>query len=211
MEERSASKSPSGGNEEELSRAEASVAAFREALEASVTISRERLQEVLDDAVQRGRMTRGDAEEMLSRLVTRGRDQAEEVLGELDRLVRQLRGEVTATVSNPRQRAGRAAARTRRELEDAAERARQQVGSRVEAGRRRTVSAMDQPLASADRMRRMTRIGFPISAYDQLTIRQIDGRLAELTRDQLRKVRDYEASHKARKGILRSIDRKLGA
>lgn len=197
--------------EEELNRAEASVNAFREALDRSVTISRERLQEVLDDAVQRGRMTRGDAEELVSRLVTRGREQAEDVVGDLDRLLRQLRSEVTATVTKPRQTAGRAAARTRRELEDAAEKARQEVGSRMERGRRRTVSAVDQPLASADRVRRRTRIGFPISAYDQLTIRQIDSRLAELTAEQLRKVRDYEEDHKARKGVLRSIDRKLEA
>ena len=196
---------------EDLNRAEQSVNAFREALEASVTISRERLQEVLDDAVQRGRMTRGDAEELLSRLVTRGREQAEDVIGELDRLLKQLRGEVTATVTKPRQTAERAAARTRREFEDAADKAREGVGTRFERGRRRTVSAVDQPLASADRMRRRTRIGFPISAYDQLTIRQIDSRLAELTRDQLRKVRDYEEDHKARKGVLRSIDRKLEA
>jgi len=196
---------------EDLNRAEQSVNAFREALEASVTISRERLQEVLDDAVQRGRMTRGDAEDVVSRLVTRGREQAEEVIGDLDRLLKQLSVEVTATVSKPRQTAGRAAARTRRELEDAAEKARQEVGTRVERGRRRTVSAVDQPLASADRVRRRTKIGFPISAYDQLTIRQIDSRLAELTRDQLRKVRDYEQDHRARKGVLRSIDRKLEA
>jgi polyhydroxyalkanoate synthesis regulator phasin len=206
-----APKTAAGGSEEDLSRAEESVKAFREALEASVTISRERLQEVLDDAVQRGRMTRGDAEELVSRLVTRGREQAEDVISELDRLLKQLRGEVTATVSKPRQTAGRAAARTRREIEDAAGRARQEVGTRVERGRRRTASAVEQPLASADRMRRRTRIGFPISAYDQLTIRQIDSRLAELTAEQLRKVRDYEEDNKARKGVLRSIDRKLEA
>ena len=145
----------------------------------------------------------------VTRLVTRGREQAEDVIGELDRLLKQLRGEVSATVTEPRRTAKRAAARTRREIEDAARNARQEVGTRVERGRRRTVSAVDQPLASADRVRRRTRIGFPISAYDQLTIRQIDRRLAELTAEQLRKVRGYEEDHKARKGVLRSIDRKL--
>ena len=62
---------------EKSTRAEQSVQAFRDALEKSITISRERLQEVLDDAVRRGRMTRGDAEEMVGRLATRGREQAE--------------------------------------------------------------------------------------------------------------------------------------
>ena len=99
-----------GAGEDELSRAEASVNAFREALEASVTISRERLQEVLDDAVERGRMTRGDAEDLVSRLVTRGREQAEDVISELDRLLKQLRGDVSDAVAKPRQTAGRAAA-----------------------------------------------------------------------------------------------------
>src|SRR5687767_3432881 len=54
-------------------RGDKSVEAFRDALDRSVTLSRERLQEVVDDAVKRGRMTRGDANELVSRLVSRGR------------------------------------------------------------------------------------------------------------------------------------------
>jgi polyhydroxyalkanoate synthesis regulator phasin len=147
---------------EENSRAEQSVQAFRDALEKSVTISRERLQEVLDDAVKRGRMTRGDAEEMVSRLATRGREQAEELLSQLDGLLSQ------------------------------------------------TVARVDKPLASVDRVRRGARVpGFPITAYDQLSIRQIDRRLQELSPQELRKVRDYERKNKARKGLLRALDRKL--
>jgi polyhydroxyalkanoate synthesis regulator phasin len=169
-------------------RAEQSVQAFRDALEKSVTISRDRLQEVIDDAVKRGRMTRGDAEELVSRLLTRGRDQAEDILAELERLLSQVR-----------------------ELPSgAADRAREGVGSRAEMARKKAVGAVDQPLASADRVRRRARIpGFPITAYDQLSIRQVDSRLTELTRDELRKVRQYEQRHKARKGLLRALDRKL--
>jgi polyhydroxyalkanoate synthesis regulator phasin len=148
---------------EENSRAEQSVQAFRDALEKSVTISRERLQEVVDDAVKRGRMTRGDAEEMVSRLATRGLELAEELLSQLDGLLSQ------------------------------------------------TVALVDKPLASVDRVRRGARVpGFPITAYDQLSIRQIDRRLQELSPQQLRKVRDYERKNKARKGLLRALDRKLG-
>ena len=169
---------------EESSRAEQSVQAFREALEKSVTISRERLQEVVDDAVRRGRMTRGDAEEMVSRLVTRGRDQAEDLLSQLEQLLAQVR--------------------------DVPDRAKQGVGQRAEQARKRTVKAVDRPLAGADRVRRAARLpGFPITAYDQLTVRQIDRRLQELSRAELRRVRDYERRNKARKGLLRSLDRKL--
>jgi polyhydroxyalkanoate synthesis regulator phasin len=165
-------------------RAEQSVQAFREALEKTVTISRDRLQEVVDDAVRRGRMTRGDADEMVSRLVTRGRDQADDLMAQLERVLAQLR--------------------------QAPGRARQQVGGRAEEARKRAVSAVDKPLAGADRVRRAARVpGFPITAYDQLSIRQIDRRLQELSRVELRRVRDYERRNKARKGLLRTLDRRL--
>jgi polyhydroxyalkanoate synthesis regulator phasin len=169
---------------EESSRAEQSVQAFREALEKSITISRERLQEVVDDAVRRGRMTRGDAEEMVGRLVTRGRDQADGLISQLERVLSEVR--------------------------EAPVRAKQEVGERTEQARKRAVAAVDKPLASADRVRRGARVpGFPITAYDQLSIRQIDRRLQELSRQQLRRVRDYERRNKARKGLLRQLDRKL--
>jgi len=168
----------------ESSRAEQSVQAFRDALEKSVTISRERLQEVVDDAVKRGRMTRGDAEEMVGRLATRGREQAEDLLSQLERILSQVR--------------------------DVPDRARQEVGGRAKVARKRAVVAVDKPLAGADRVRRAARVpGFPITAYDQLTVRQIDGRLKGLSRGDLRKIRDYESKHKARKGLMRSLDRKL--
>ena len=193
----------------EDSRAEQSVQAFRDALEKSVTISRDRLQEVVDDAVRRGRMTRGDAEELVSRLVTRGREQAEDILGQLEGLLSQV-FEAGGAEGEPRRTVSRAAGRARRELDDAAERARQEVGSRAEAARRKALAAADQPLAAADRVKRRARVpGMPISAYDQLSIRQIDRRLAELTREELRKVRSYEERHKARKGVLRALDRRL--
>jgi polyhydroxyalkanoate synthesis regulator phasin len=169
---------------EESSRAEQSVQAFREALEKTVTISRDRLQEVLDDAVRRGRMTRGDADEMVSRLVTRGRDQADDLLSQLERLLAQAR--------------------------EAPGRARRQAGARAQKARKKAVKAVDRPLAGADRVRRAARVpGFPITAYDDLSVRQIDRRLQELSRAELRRVRDYERGNKSRKGVLRAVDRKL--
>lgn len=168
----------------ESTRAEQSVQAFRDALEKSVTISRDRLQEVIDDAVKRGRMTRGDADEMVGRLVTRGRDQADEMIGQLERLLAQVR--------------------------DAPGRARQGVESRADRARKRAVKAVDRPLAGADRVRRAARVpGFPITAYDDLSVRQIDRRIQGLSRAELRRVRDYERRNKSRKGVLRSVDRRL--
>ena len=47
-----------------------------------VVLTRERLQEAMDDAVKRGRMTRDDANEMVADLLRRGRKQTEDVLGD---------------------------------------------------------------------------------------------------------------------------------
>jgi polyhydroxyalkanoate synthesis regulator phasin len=68
-----------------------SIAQVRESLEHSVTLSRERIQEVVDDAVKRGRMTHGDAEKMIGELLKRGRKQTDALLSELEKLVRQAR------------------------------------------------------------------------------------------------------------------------
>lgn len=70
-------------------RPDKSVQAFREALDKNVTLSRDRLQEVVDDAVARGRITRDDANELVSRLLSRGRQQTESLLRDLERLLSQ--------------------------------------------------------------------------------------------------------------------------
>ena len=46
-----------------------------------IVISRDRLHEVLDEAVRRGRITRGDAAELMSELLTVPRDLARRVTG----------------------------------------------------------------------------------------------------------------------------------
>lgn len=74
---------------DEEGRADKSVQAFRDALEKSVTLPRDRLQEVFDDAVAHGRMTRDDANELVSRLISRGRQQTELMLRDLERVLQQ--------------------------------------------------------------------------------------------------------------------------
>lgn len=93
-----------------------SVEQFRESLERNVTVSRDRLQEVVDDAVKRGRMTRGDAEKMLSDLVKKGRRQTDSLLGELERLIKQVRREVGGRAEPVRKQATQAARRARKKL-----------------------------------------------------------------------------------------------
>ena len=93
-----------------------SVEQFRESLEHNVTLSRDRLQEAVDDAVKRGRMTRGDAQKLLSDLVKKGRRQTDSLLKELERLIRQARKEVGGRSGPARKQATQAARRARKKL-----------------------------------------------------------------------------------------------
>ena len=160
-----------------------SVESFRESLES--TFSRERFQDIADDLVKRGRMTRADAEQMVSDLVSRSRKQTDSLVKELDRLLKQARKEARRQSAPVRKQAGRAARQAR--------------------------DAVDPALAQADRLRRRAGVPapFPITAYDQLTAAQIKSRLGDLTPAELRKVRDYEKANDKRKGVISAVERKL--
>jgi len=170
-------------------RGDKSVEAFRDALERSVTLSRDRVQEVVDDAVGRGRMTRGDAEAMVSRLVSRSRQQTDELIAELEKLVDQARKQVETRVAPARKRAEKTAGRAAKRVRTSAEPA----------------------LVEADRLRRRAGVGGaePIVGYDALNATQVKSRLKDLKAAELRKVRTQEKRGKARKGILDDIERRL--
>jgi hypothetical protein len=52
-----------------------------------VVITRERLQEIFDDAVARGRMTRDDANNLVAAVLERGRGLTDDVLGDVEQLL----------------------------------------------------------------------------------------------------------------------------
>ncbi len=174
----------SGGGASD-SRADKSVQAFREALERSVTLSRERIQEVADDAVSRGRITRNDANDLVSKLVDRGRGHSEGLLRDLESLVSRLREGVEERAGGARKKAERA----------------------LDAVR----EATEEPLAKAEELRQRVGVGsdFPISGYDSLTAAEIKQRLAKLDPTELQKVLAAEKKGKARKGILADIAKRL--
>jgi polyhydroxyalkanoate synthesis regulator phasin len=152
-----------------------------------VLLTRERIQEAMDDAVDRGRMTRSDAEDLVSSLARLGRKQSEDVIADLEQLV----------------------GRGRDQLESAATDARRRV---VQTRKRaRGSSGADRALREVDRARRAVGVGssFPVLGYDDLTAGQIADRVADLTPAQLRKVRDYERRHANRKSVLQAIERGL--
>jgi polyhydroxyalkanoate synthesis regulator phasin len=96
----------------------ANLGALRERLVSSVTLTTERLQDAVDDTVRRGRITRKDAEDLLSTLVSAGRAQTEALIADLEQLLgrgsvvrvratRQEAGDVVLrTVDRARRRAG---------------------------------------------------------------------------------------------------------
>ncbi|EHN12812.1 hypothetical protein PAI11_03010 [Patulibacter medicamentivorans] len=59
-----------------------------------VVVTGERVQEAIEDAVRRGRMTRNDAHELAATIVAAGRRQTEELRSELEQLLGRGRGRI---------------------------------------------------------------------------------------------------------------------
>jgi len=163
-------------------------------------LTRDRIEEVLEEAVERGRVTADDAQALANGLLQRGRKQTNDVLKDLEQLVGRGRDEIDDRTKGTRRAGG-----------EAARGARTQVEGAVRGARTRAVKAGDPVLAQADRMRRAAGVGpsFPITGYDDLTAAQIQSRLTNLSPAELRKVRDYERRHANRKSVLNSIETKL--
>ena len=180
------------------------VAEFRQALTTNlirplemVMLSRQRIEEALEEVVKRGRMTRDDATQLGQALFTVGRQQTDDVMKDLEQLLGRGRTRLESRTGNVRDRSVAAARGARRSVGRAADVAR---------------TAADPLLVQADRARRVAGVGpaFPISGYDDLTAAQIQSRLDTLTPAELRKVRDYERRRGNRKSVLEAIESKLG-
>jgi polyhydroxyalkanoate synthesis regulator phasin len=52
-----------------------------------VLLTRERIQETVDEAAARGRVTRSDANELVAELVRRGREQTDDIFGDIEQLL----------------------------------------------------------------------------------------------------------------------------
>ncbi|MEA2495666.1 MAG: hypothetical protein QOJ29_3577 [Thermoleophilaceae bacterium] len=179
------------------------VAEFRQALSSNlirplelVFMSRQRIEEALDEVVKRGRMTRDDAAQLGQVLFALGRQQTDDVMKDLEQLLGRGRSRFENRTGNVRDRSV-----------EAARGARRSVGQAADAARK----AADPLLMQADRARRIAGVGpaFPITGYDDLTAAQIQSRLEGLTPAELRKVRDYERRRGNRKSVLDAIESKL--
>jgi polyhydroxyalkanoate synthesis regulator phasin len=67
-----------------------------------VIISRERIQQTLDEAAERGRVTRADANDLVAELVNRGRTQTDDLLGDLERVLDRGRGQIESATRRVR-------------------------------------------------------------------------------------------------------------
>jgi polyhydroxyalkanoate synthesis regulator phasin len=141
-----------------------------------VILTRDRIQETLDEATRRGRVTRTDANDLVAELVKRSWRQTDDVLAEIEKRVKAGRGQI----------------------ESAARKARR-------------AEPVDKIVRTADRARRTAKVGpsFPILGYDELTARQVTGRLGELKPPELRQVREYERRHANRKSVLDAVEKAL--
>lgn len=141
----------------DASRADKSVEAFRNALERSVTISRDRLQEIVDDSVKRGRMTPRDANELVSKVVDRGRRYRRNLLRDLEGLLEQARRQAATAAG----RAGRAA-------RDAAD----QPMRRADALRRRAGVGTSFPITAYDQLT-AAQVRSRLSGLDPAELRKV--------------------------------------
>jgi hypothetical protein len=94
------------GKGQQGDRVSAALGAVKEGLEDGVVISSERLQETIDDAVERGRITRGDGEDLVARLFSSGRKQTEDLLGLVEQALDRGRSGVVAAARGTTRRVG---------------------------------------------------------------------------------------------------------
>ena len=141
-----------------------------------VMLTRERIQETLDDAASRGRVTRKDANELVAELVRRGRSGGDDVVTEIEGLLGKGRGQIESATKR--------AARS---------------------------EPVDRIVRGADRARRAAGVGssFPIHGYADLNVSQVQARLKELSKPELRKVLTYERKHANRKSVVGVIEKSL--
>ncbi len=158
----------------------ANLSALRETLAEGVVITGERLQEAMDDAVRRGKVTADDAQDIVTRLVHTGRQQTRDLLDEIEQLLTRGRDTIEDTA---RTAAGRA---------------------RKAPGTDRVLKEVDRARRAAG-----LGPTFPITDYENLTAAQVTDRLDELSPAELRKVGDHEKRNANRKTVLAAVEKQL--
>jgi hypothetical protein len=95
----------------------------RDLMSRGIVVSRDRIQEAMDDAVERGRIVRRDADELTERIVSSGRKQTQDLLSDLEQLLGRGREQVETAATSARTQATRRGEGVLREVDKARRRA----------------------------------------------------------------------------------------
>lgn len=184
--------------------------ALQAALEHSLTIQRVRLQEIIDDLVSRGSLTRADADRLINQLFASSKDYSHSLLQVLDAVATEARknlGGIAPVMATAGKTAGKIADTVRQ-----APRLVTKTPTRPAAkaaARSAPAKAPKKSTKGASRPAAAVVPNEPIPGYSELTVAQIKPRLTGLSATALRRVRDVELAGKARKSVLAELERRL--
>lgn len=188
--------------------------ALQAALEHSLTIQRVRLQEIIDDLVSRGSLTRADADRLITQLFASSKDYSQSLLQVLDAVATEARknlGGIAPVMAT----AGKTAGKTAGRIADTVRQAPRLVTktptkpAAKAAPRSAPAKAPKKSTKGASRPAAAVVPNEPIPGYSELTVAQIKPRLTGLSATALRRVRDVELAGKARKSVLAELERRL--
>jgi hypothetical protein len=157
----------------------AQLAVLRRKLAQSVQETGERVQETVEDAVRRGRMTRRDAHELAAAIVAASKRQTDEIRQEIEALLERGRRLGRRPVEAP--------------------------GDQVPL----VPAPREEPVVISIEHDGAATLALPIERYDELTAVLVRKSLKDLSPEQLREIREHEASHAKRKTVLDAVDRLL--
>ncbi|HWI44065.1 MAG TPA: hypothetical protein VNS81_10625 [Nocardioides sp.] len=172
--------------------------ALRGALEHSVTIQLGRLQQVADDLVSAGSLTRAEADKLVGSLVTSSKGYSQALISVVDALSAETRKNVEAGVAGVVAPVLGTAGKIAGTVRKAAPGRTPAPKPVAKPASKPKSSATSKPVALD-----------PIPGYSDLTVAQVKPKLARLGPADLRRVRKTEAAGKKRKSLLAEIDRLL--
>lgn len=182
--------------------------ALRGALEHSVTIQLTRLQDVIDDLVARGSLTRADADQLVNQLMSTSKAYTQALL----QVVETVRTETRRNVETGLSTAAAPVMATANKIVETVRKgpAPDKKGKSGKSGKKSKGKGKKARASAVDAKLTVVQHD-PIPDLAELSIVKIRPLLAGLTPAELRQVRAREATGKARKSLLADIDRQLEA
>ncbi|MBA3359711.1 MAG: hypothetical protein H0U20_09685, partial [Thermoleophilaceae bacterium] len=182
-----------------------------------VMLTRERIEDAVNDAVSRGRVTADDAQDLVSGLLDRGRKQTNDVLSDLEQLMGRGKGEIEGRTGAARKRGTDAARKAASSRQSEGDLSAKNVAELREAISQRVIAPLDLVMLTRERIEDAVNDAVSrgrVTADDAQDLvsglldrgrKQTNDVLSDLSPAELRKVRDYERRHANRKTVLSAI------